>query len=447
MTKKRISYKVAAFVLLAAVTAFAAGKGGTPAATTAQQPVQLQIGDYILLGKYYDEPILWRCIDVDEHGPLMLSDKLIAYKSFSSAVNGFYYWDGSHVRTWLNSSESADNIDYGVDEYRDQVEQFIGKNNFNVSGYFRGLPDYSGEDGFLSDKNFSQTERSVLKEVSQPLIAVKTFEREPTQNSTPYTLPDVPGYPDGSDYYTDKVFLLDIEQYYELREKSDLLGEYYIAEYTQQVYDTFLTDGSEQGEPIKESLGNSYFLRTTHLIPANPRDSGGYKPCYVIAANAQRLADAYIEYSYGIRPAFYLDEATAQILSGSGTEDDPYVVDGKKNDSISVYVNGTELTFDVPPMLENDRTLVPMRAIFEALGAEVSWYPEDRTIVAVRGGTTVFMQVDDWYMSVNDEWIALDAPPRIVNDRTLIPLRAVAEAFGAQVGWDEATQTVTVELY
>ena len=113
---------------------------------------------------------------------------------------------------------------------------------------------------------------------------------------------------------------------------------------------------------------------------------------------------------------------------------------------VEVIVNGEYVEFDVPPMLENDRTLVPMRAIFEALGAEVSWYPEDRTIVAVRGGTTVFMQVDDWYMSVNDEWIRLDAPPRIVNDRTLIPLRAVAEAFGAQVGWDEATQTVTVEL-
>ena len=143
----------------------------------------------------------------------------------------------------------------------------------------------------------------------------------------------------------------------------------------------------------------------------------------------------------GIRPAFYLNEATAQILSGSGTEEDPYVID-----SISVYVNGTELTLDVPPMLENDRTLVPMRAIFEALGAEVSWDEESRTIVAVRGDTTVFMQVDDWYMSVNDEWIALDAPPRIVNDRTLIPLRAVAEALGAQVGWDEEMQTVTVEL-
>ena len=47
----------------------------------------------------------------------------------------------------------------------------------------------------------------------------------------------------------------------------------------------------------------------------------------------------------------------------------------------------------------------------------------------------------------NGTELTLDAPPRIVNDRTLIPLRAVAEAFGAQVGWDETTQTVTVELY
>ena len=423
--KKLLSLVLAVCVLAAPMAASSADTEDTTDVILAAET--FQIGDYILLGKYYDEPILWRCIDIDQNGPLMLSDKIIAYKSFSSTVNHFGYWNKSHVRTWLNSSESADNIDYGL---------------IYDEAYFHGLPDYLGEDGFLSDKNFSQTERSVLKEVSQPLIAVKTFEREPTQNSTPYTLPDVPGYPDGSEYYADKVFLLDIEQYYELREKSDLLGEYYIAEYTQQVYDTFLTDGSERGESIEESLENAYFLRTTHLIPANPRDSEGYRPWYVIAVLGEKLVEKNIESSYGIRPAFYLNEATAQILSGSGTEDDPYVVD-----SISVYVNGTELTLDVPPMLENDRTLVPMRAIFEALGAEVSWYPEDRTIVAVRGGTTVFMQVDDWYMSVNDEWIRLDAPPRIVNDRTLIPLRAVAEAFGAQVGWDEATQTATVELY
>ena len=332
--KKLLSLVLAVCVLAAPMAASSADTEDTTDVVYAAET--FQIGDYILLGKYYDEPILWRCIDIDQNGPLMLSDKLIAYKSFSSDVGAFCLWNKSHVRTWLNSSESADNIDYGVDEYRDQVEQFIGKNNFNVSGYFRGLPDYSGEDGFLSDKNFSQTERSVLKEVSQPLIAVKTFEKEPTQNSTPYTLFDVPGYPDGSDYYADKVFLLDIEQYYELREKSDLLGEYYIAEYTQQVYDTFLTDGSERGESIKESLENAYFLRTTHLIPANPRDSEGYRPWYVIAVLGEKLVEKNIESSYGIRPAFYLNEATAQILSGSGTEEDPYVVDGKKIVSASM---------------------------------------------------------------------------------------------------------------
>lgn len=191
-----------------------------------------------------------------------------------------------------------------------------------------------------------------------------------------------------------------------------------------------------------------YFLRTPFPLPTNPRDGVGGR--FIIVGGVAHSRYTWYDKTStiaGIRPAFYLDTARAEVVAGSGIKEDPFVLGERENaGGISVYVNGTELTLDVPPILENDRTLVPMRAIFEALGAEVSWYPEDETIVAVRGDTTVYMQVDDWYMSVNDEWIRLDAPPRIVNDRTLIPLRAVAEAFGAQVGWDEATQTVTVEL-
>ncbi len=236
------------------------------------------------------------------------------------------------------------------------------------------------------------------------------------------------------EYVTDKVFLLDVKQWINITENEEILGESFNIFKSDDLFGKryiglrtpygwrYIYSGHGESNPSGESI----------MFPFFEEYSNSWKTWIVKAGNEAIIS-----------PAFYLDESAAQILSGSGTEEDPYVVDGKQ---IGVYVNGTELTLDVPPMLENDRTLVPMRAIFEALGAEVSWYPEDRTIVAVRGGTTVFMQVNDWYMSVNDEWIALDAPPRIVNDRTLIPLRAVAEALGAQVGWDEEMQVVTVEL-
>ena len=148
--------------------------------------------------------------------------------------------------------------------------------------------------------------------------------------------------------------------------------------------------------------------------------------------------------NYGIRPAFYLDEANAQILSGSGTEEDPYVVDGKKKDEIRVYLNGSEVAFDQPPVTESDRTLVPIRAIAEAMGAAVAWEEESRTAVIAFGEQTVRLQIDNPAMKKNGEDVWLDVPPRQIGDRTLVPLRALAEGFGATVEWDEGTKTVTI---
>ena len=111
---------------------------------------------------------------------------------------------------------------------------------------------------------------------------------------------------------------------------------------------------------------------------------------------------------------------------------------------VSVVVNGTKLSFDQPPVIENGRTLVPLRAIFEALGATVGWNEDTQTVTAVRGDTTVTLQIGSIVMTKNNEDIFLDVPAKLVGERTMVPARAVAESFGAVVGWDEATLTVTI---
>lgn len=113
-------------------------------------------------------------------------------------------------------------------------------------------------------------------------------------------------------------------------------------------------------------------------------------------------------------------------------------------DDVSVMLDGKKLEFDVPAQIINDRTFVPLRVIFEAMGAEVEWDGDERKVTAVKGDTTVEMTIDSSVMSVNSQEITLDVPPQIVDDRTLVPARAVAESFGAEVAWDGDTRTVII---
>ena len=109
-----------------------------------------------------------------------------------------------------------------------------------------------------------------------------------------------------------------------------------------------------------------------------------------------------------------------------------------------VYLNGQKLNFEVAPIIENGRTLVPLRAIFEAVGANVLWDGPTQTVKAQRGNTEVVLQIGSLYPAVNGQVWTLDVPAKIINDRTLAPLRFVGEAFGGQVSWDETTRTVAI---
>ena len=88
--------------------------------------------------------------------------------------------------------------------------------------------------------------------------------------------------------------------------------------------------------------------------------------------------------------------------------------------------------------------MVPMRKIFEALGAEVEWFEDTKTIIAVKDEITITMQIDNLSIKVNEEEIILDVPPQLVESRTLVPVRAVAEGLDADVKWNDETQTVII---
>ncbi|MGM9551225.1 MAG: leucine-rich repeat protein [Clostridia bacterium] len=114
---------------------------------------------------------------------------------------------------------------------------------------------------------------------------------------------------------------------------------------------------------------------------------------------------------------------------------------------ISVTINGETVDFSTygkEPVIKNDRTLVPLRSIFEALGTEVYWNEETRTVTAVTNDNKIVLTIGSDRILVNGEEKVLDAVPEIINDRTMIPLRAVSEAFGCSVHWNDDTQTVEI---
>ena len=115
------------------------------------------------------------------------------------------------------------------------------------------------------------------------------------------------------------------------------------------------------------------------------------------------------------------------------------------DDSIRVLLNNTELAFDVPPTLINGRTMVPMRKIFEELGAEVEWEDETQAIKATKDDIVIGMQINNSIMSVNDNRIILDVPPQLVNNRTLVPVRGVFEQLGFEAEWDSVARQATLK--
>lgn len=203
--------------------------------------------------------------------------------------------------------------------------------------------------------------------------------------------------------------------------------------------------------------GGSEIIRQLDLNGSIPKVSGEIHFRYKIIMDTPVLADKLKQYYTGgtqttaaqtaaaAEQSTVITEQTVETTTQAPVMPAPKPAPAAAPDAVRVMVNGEYVVFDAPPVIEKGRTLVPMRAVFEALGADVQWNSDVQSVVAQRGETRITLLIGSEDMLVNNKDIVkLDVPAKIMESRTMIPLRAVSEAFDCKVDWDNEKRLVTI---
>lgn len=110
-----------------------------------------------------------------------------------------------------------------------------------------------------------------------------------------------------------------------------------------------------------------------------------------------------------------------------------------------VSVNGKEIKFDVPPVIKEGRTLIPVRAVMNGLGAKVEWDQATNTITITKGDITIQFILGESKVLVNGKEVSLDVPAMEISDRTFVPIRFISEILGEKINYDEKTGDIEIE--
>lgn len=280
----------------------------------------IEVGEYLQMGTFYGAPILWRCVSMDANGPLMLADRILTTRAFDAAGShpndyrglrenfGSNLWETSNLRAWLNSDAQ-------------QVAWPCG-NAPVAENLWNGYNAYADDAGFLT--NFTDGEKAFMKEVSQKQIVSyrDVSSKAQTGNAvhvsySEYIEDSLYNYDSAYSYnLTDKVFVLDIKQAYDVYENSEILGEdYFIGKLSPQcALNSEHTFGAGIGQTwhtwLRTPYATSERAETVRILWSN-----GW-----VERNAPFLS--YI----GVRPAFYANVTSATTYAGEGTASNPYVL-------------------------------------------------------------------------------------------------------------------------
>ena len=198
------------------------------------------------------------------------------------------------------------------------------------------------------------------------------------------------------------------------------------------------TGGAHLGEGWAwEPLKSTYIQAGEHTLSFVDMSKIGRFDLVLITNDSEFSPDNTYEALTELEAKYLYDESKIEIVKVDELA-------GRPNTEIAVKFNGEWMTFDVPPMLMNDRTMVPMRAIFERLGCAVSWNNDSETATGDRNGKKVSVTIGSDVAVVDGKASKIDQSAVLVNDRTLVPLRFISEAYGAEVMWDNDNQIVTI---
>lgn len=212
---------------------------------------------------------------------------------------------------------------------------------------------------------------------------------------------------------------------------------------------TFVDDNinikSESLLTSRETIGNTNFYR---IEKAYTGTQIGYQPYYGYATQYIGIKNGNVVIVYYDRPSVsnHFSDVYAMLQSiVFPTVENPVLTTPT---GISIVMNGEYIYPDSAPIMQNDRVLVPIRAVAEKMGYTVEW-DDDGVMQAVNmrnrlGTNEVMMIINNPYYFCNDDMKRMDVAPAVIGDYTYIPLRAAAEAFGANVSWDDPTQTVYI---
>jgi beta-N-acetylglucosaminidase/uncharacterized protein YraI len=182
------------------------------------------------------------------------------------------------------------------------------------------------------------------------------------------------------------------------------------------------------------------------LQPGTPLQllSKGADNWYLVKVN-DRTGWVYGDYVQPIANPGTNPAAANPPSSAPGSTKDPSSSEDLSS-AVTITVNGKVQTYNPAPRIMNGRTLVPMRAIFETLGAKVVWEEKTRTAIASKGAVTIRLSLDSNLAVKNGQTIPLEVKPEIVDGRMMVPARFVSEALGAKVEWDNQSRTVKINL-